>query len=409
MCSIRALVGGIVLFHNQQNRQHPHGTSPALRDVINTFISSALLGEGKDRNSASNNEGSRREIISLGNRQTPVVAEWLDGSTITTKSISADEEQRVNWIVLAVYPEVALRKLHGVGALLSSLLKRYALYYDHHYKQQQTSTEPQPQQCDQDLQFWNSQLFVPPTDGFSNACDSMVRRFQEQLHAASASSSSISSLEKQRQNTTTNNKSNKSNKSNKKGKELRVWHDGNHKVTKAALEELDMSKDKNSTLPGEQAPNGIMEDTRAIAEAKAAYMPDPDCDKPDWEDESLDDFDITWNMGNGQNSADEEKDDAEVPSSRIRSFFSNLLSPNRPLSKSDLDPPLKQMQQQLASKNVAPNTAQTICDVVRQQLEGEEQKDEKHPFFSHLWFLFLFEQNRLRHISFDDNWGNETL
>lgn len=369
--------GGTVLFHNQPNGRHPHRTPLAQadstenqREVVNAFISSVLLGEGKEKHAAANKEGPRREIIAFGNRRPSVVAEWLDGNATT---IPAEEEQRQNWIVLAVYPEVALRKLQGVHALLSSLLKRYALYYDHHYKQQHSSNEPPSQPQEPNMHLWNTQLFVPPTEDFDTAFHSIVRRFQDQLSAASASSNSISSLDKQRQNNNNNNKSNKNNSNNKKGKEKRVWHDGEHKVTKAALAELDMSKDKDNALPGEQEANGVREDTRAIAEAKAAYMPGAG-ETPAWEEEDAsldDDFDIAWNMGNTQDGDGEEPEDADAPSG-IRGFFSNLLSPNRPLAKANLDPPLKQMQQLLTSKNVAPSTAEAICEVVRRQLLGKK-------------------------------------
>ena len=56
----------------------------------------------------------------------------------------------------------------------------------------------------------------------------------------------------------------------------------------------------------------------------------------------------------------------------IRGFFSKLLSPNSPLARSDLDSPLKQMQLLLTTKNVAPSTAQAICEVVEKQLLGKK-------------------------------------
>ena len=70
--------------------------------------------------------------------------------------------------------------------------------------------------------------------------------------------------------------------------------------------------------------------------------------------------------------AETEIDDDSQANSGIRGFFSNLLSPNRPLTKSDLEPPLKQMQQLLTSKNVAPSTAKAICEVVEKQLLGKK-------------------------------------
>ena len=288
------------------------------------------------------------------NNTTSVVAEWLDVSKSVTDGTTK------NWIVLAVYPEVAVRKLQGVDALLSSLMKRYALYYDHHCKQQQASNS------NKQMQSWNMHLYVPPSTEFDSAFHSILRRFQDSLSVANTSSNSISSLEKRhnkkQQNTNTKNK----------GKEQRVWHDGKQKITKAALAELDMSKDKHEGGDGAITGGEIREDKRAIAEAKAAYMPNVG-EKPAWEeeDETLDDFDINWNTNKENENDDEDEDEAQAATG-IRGFFSNLLSPNRPLTKADLEPPLKQMQQLLASKNVSPSTAQAICEVVEKQLMGKK-------------------------------------
>jgi signal recognition particle GTPase len=202
------------------------------------------------------------------------------------------------------------------------------------------------------------QLFVPPCEEFDSAFHSIIRRFQDQLGANSSSST-----EKQRQT----NKSKQSTSTQNKGKEKRVWHDGKQKITKDAMASLDMSKDKDDSASGGQ--DGIREDARAIAEAKAAYMPN-EGEVPAWEeeDEALDDFDINWNA---EKQDEKGEDDAQSPTG-IRGFFSNLLSPNRPLTKADLEPPLKQMQQLLTSKNVAPSTAQAICEVVERQLLGKK-------------------------------------
>ena len=68
-------IGGTVLYHNQPNTlQHTLSLSVSndnkenQRNVINTFISSVLLGEGKNKNATTDdNDGPRREILTLGN------------------------------------------------------------------------------------------------------------------------------------------------------------------------------------------------------------------------------------------------------------------------------------------------------------------------------------------------------
>lgn len=367
-------VGGTVLYHNRPRGLHNHSggsdDKENQRDVINAFVSTVLLGEGRSKNvlgdSSGDDGGPRREVITLGN-QSSVVAEWLDGS-----GVDGEDETRKNWIALAVYPEVAIRKLRGVDALLSSLVRRYGLYYDHHCKQRLEDNGETEQQSA--LRNSNSQLVVPPPGEFDAAFHSMLRRFTDQLGSATAtgSSNSISSLEKRHGNNSKS--SSKQSSGGKKGKEKTIWHDGKQKVTKAALAELDMSKDAAGAA-GEVGPDGIREDARAIAEAKAAYMPSAD-ERPAWEEEDadVDDFDIAWNSpGDCKEGDGEEGDgsDQQSAASGVRGFFANLLSPNRPLTKADLDPPLKAMQSLLTSKNVAPSTASAICSVVEGQLLGK--------------------------------------
>jgi len=166
---------------------------------------------------------------------------------------------------LAIYPEVAIRKLHGVDTLLTSILKRYTLYYDHHSKLNTSDTSSN----NQTFASWNVQLYVPPSTEFDSAFHSIIRRFQDSLSTSNTSSNSLEKLNSK--NNKSNNNNNKQQKN--KGKEQRVWHDGKQKITKAALAELDMSKDKSNTGSANDK-DGIREDKRAIAEAKAAYMPE---------------------------------------------------------------------------------------------------------------------------------------
>ena len=324
--------GGTVLYHNQAANSLLSIDKENNITIINKFISSILL---------DNKSTSCREVLTFSDHQS-VVAEWLDGKTATL-----DDECINNWIVLVLYPDVALRKMTGVDSLLSSVLKRYALFYDHYKRKQSQSKE-------NDISCFNLQLYVPPKDEFDTAYQSILRRFQEQLSTApSNQQSSRGSKPKQ---------GGSSNNLKKKGKEKTVWHDGKGKVTKETLASLDMSKDAQdpSTSLG---PGEIREDSRAIAEARATYLPSQD-ERPAWEEEDDTDFDIQWG-----GLDDNEEEDHQ--SSGLRGFFSKLLSPNAPLTKSDLEKPLTQMKELLTSKNVALSTAQAICDVVESQLIGK--------------------------------------
>jgi signal recognition particle receptor subunit alpha len=400
--------GGTVLYHNNcssAKQVRHHGVASLLpqaqenwnqgqgREVVNSFISSVLLGEGGTNSKNKNklvggtgiNEGSRprhREILYLGSNQTPIVVEWLDGNNncSTPALVGGGGDARGlptrNWIILASYPEVAMRKLHDVDILLSSLIRRYALYYEHYCKSQVVQEE-------EGNLTWrdNIQLTIPPMEEFDIAFQSILRKFQDQL-STTTSSTSISSLEKRCQQTTTTNNNNNNNNNNnankstskKGGKQKTVWHDGKQKITKAAAAELDMSKDKDTFLNNGGSGDEIREDVRAIAEAKMAYLPTKD-ERPAWEEEEQDitDFDVLqWNKRENNDDNDDNsggKDDA-APGG-IRGFFSKLLSPNSPLTKSDLEAPLQQMSTMLTSKNVAPSTSQTICNAVEKQLLGK--------------------------------------
>ena len=317
---------------------------------VNAFISSVLLlGEGTD---ASADEGSNRVVLPPSTTVgSPVVVEWLDGAT-TVDGLSSAEDRR-NWIVLAAYPEVASRKLqqHCVGSLLLNAMKRYAVFYEHHKRKGKARANRQ----------WNTCLLVPPQDEFDSAFQSILRELQEEVSSLTASNNSLASMErKQKQK----HQSIGATASNKRGKEKTVWHDGKGKITKEALDQLDMSKDKDSSAPiGE-----VRQDLRAIAEAKIAYLP-TEGERPAWEepDVVLDELNIGWSV-----DAPVGQDATQEHTGGVRNFFSKLLSPNKPLTKPDLEPPLNQMELLLTSKNVSPKTAKAICDCVRDQLLGKQ-------------------------------------
>lgn len=323
------MTGGTVLYHNQAANSLLSIDKENIITLINKFITSILL---------DNKSTSCREVLTFNDQS--VVAQWIDG-----KTAPLDDECIDNWIVLVLYPDVGLRKMTGVDALLSSVLKRYALFYDHH---------TQSQSKENDISTFNLQLYVPPREEFDTAYQSILRRFQEQLSTAPNNQQS-SRGSKPKQGGCNNNLK-------KKGKEKTVWHDGKGKVTKETLASLDMSKDAQdpsiSLGPGE-----IPADSRAIAEARATYLPSQN-EKPAWEEEDETDFDIQWGGLDDNEEVDEQ-------SSGLRGFFSKLPSPNAPLTKSDLEKPLTQMKELLTSKNVALSTAQAICDVVERQLIGK--------------------------------------
>lgn len=128
----------------------------------------------------------------------------------------------------------------------------------------------------------------------------------------------------------------------KSGKEKRTWHDGKGKVTAEAMAELDMSK--------QTAGDPKDGESRALAEARAAYLPTD----ADLEEESV-----------------EEKVDEKSWASSVTGLMQSWTG-NKTLSDADLDQPLKSMEQLLTSKNVAREVAHELCLGIRGKLEGKK-------------------------------------
>ena len=150
---------------------------------------------------------------------------------------------------------------------------------------------------------------------------------------------------------------------NKKGgKEERVWHDGKGKMTKAALKTLDRSKGLGA---GEVngIDSAIAEDSAALAEARAAYLPSAS-EAPAWEEEDIlvDDDDDDVDDGSSSNSG---------WGSSLKGLFDQM-SGNKVLTKDDLEAPLEEMKRMLTSKNVANEVAAEICSGVRDRLVGKK-------------------------------------
>ena len=131
----------------------------------------------------------------------------------------------------------------------------------------------------------------------------------------------------------------------KKGKEKRIW--GEAKVTKEAMAELDFSQDTVEDSMG-------IDNTAALAEARAAYLPDAD-EIPAWE------------------QAEPKLDDSDSSSwgSSLQGWFGVT---NKTLTEEDLEKPLEEMHRMLTSKNVAQDISKEICKSVKQQLVGKRMQ-----------------------------------
>uniref|UniRef100_A0A7S4SSQ4 SRP54-type proteins GTP-binding domain-containing protein n=1 Tax=Ditylum brightwellii TaxID=49249 RepID=A0A7S4SSQ4_9STRA len=156
-------------------------------------------------------------------------------------------------------------------------------------------------------------------------------------------------------------------KASKKGKEKTVWHDGKGKVTKSALANLDRSKEQDKSSALDSIDAAVADDSNALAEARAAYLP-ASGETPLWEEEDiLDDYD-------DDDGSDEDGEEGGGGwGSSLKGLFSQM-SGNKVLTSSDLDAPLDDMQKMLTSKNVANDIAKEICDSVRSKLVGKKMQ-----------------------------------
>lgn len=149
----------------------------------------------------------------------------------------------------------------------------------------------------------------------------------------------------------------------KKGKEDRVWHDREQKVTSKTMAKLDRSK-KDDRVNENDDPMFISDSSPALIEARAQYLPAED-EVPSWEqeDQLLDDDDDNVN---GSGDSTETKG---VWGSSLKGMMDQFSG--KVLTDSDLDIPLEDMEKMLTGKNVAREIAQDICLTVRKKLVGK--------------------------------------
>jgi len=149
----------------------------------------------------------------------------------------------------------------------------------------------------------------------------------------------------------------------KKGKEDRVWHDGEQKVTSKTMAKLDRSKRDDISEVYNDDPMFLSDKSPALIEARAAYLPSDD-EVPLWEqDESLIDNDID----------DDDGTNNEIQENSWGSSLKGMMDQfsGKVLSDQDLDKPLEEMEKMLKSKNVATEIAKDICNTVRKKLVGK--------------------------------------
>lgn len=147
-------------------------------------------------------------------------------------------------------------------------------------------------------------------------------------------------------------------------KEARVWYDGEQEVTSATMAKLDRSKnDSNAKLVDVM---DISEDSPALMEARAAYLPKEN-EIPTWEEED------GLKLVDDDGDEDDNVDDSSLGvgwGGSLKNILQHVSG--KVLTVEDLQQPLKDMENILTSKNVARDIAQEICAGVRMKLVGKK-------------------------------------
>mgnify|MGYP005854967083 CR=1 FL=1 len=335
--------GGLILYQYRANPSvlkagEGAANSAAFTEThLNAWMQKHLLGRKQEEQTGHNADA------------TAAAAAATKAHSVAVLTESVQERDK---IAVALYPDVffdgprAYLK-NWIRSLLESTLEEYNLY----------EQAVQGQVASQNNDNHQQRLPARPDPKLFD------KTFQALLEKTKSKQDMQQQQQQQQQATTTEESSQKDTsqkaaaaKGGKKGKEKRNWHDGNAKVTKEAMAELDFSKPDSHTGSAATNSTGMNPSDQAIAEARAAYLPNYNDD----EEEDDDGMDLEPDLA---------KDESSWGAS-LQSVFDQMTG-NKVLSEKDLEAPLEEMQKVLTSKNAAQVVAKEICDGVKLQLVGK--------------------------------------
>jgi len=244
-----------------------------------------------------------------------------------------------NWVAVAFYKEVlkGLKHMNFVRTLLKGCIKEFIIFYDRLLAEASTKTYHVPLP-EEDL---------PKFDATFEALLRLCERNKIGKENGVTPPQDVTAGKDSDIKATTNGKKKKT------GKQKTVWH-GTGKVSKEAMEKLDQSKDKGSSAAD-------ADDSRALMEARATYLPSEGESATSWIDGEDDDLD--------DNCTDSESSSSWGGS--LKGLFDQM-SGNKVLTESDVSAALEGMEQTLVSKNVAQNIAKEICNGVKAKVVGKK-------------------------------------
>lgn len=287
-------------------------------------------------------------------------------------------------LVVAVYPDILFEgPRQYLQQWAQGLVQTTALEYYQFYQvtTARTRSEQQEKQQQQEQQNTNEDegvdndddcklIDIPDPTKFDNVFRVLLDQSKTQKQSASNDNNTtmIQQEEPSNNNNDKNNNNkggnsaNNNNKTTTKGKEKRQWHDGKAKVTKEAMEGLDMSKKESES-------DKVTAQDRALREAKAAYLPTEE-DLQLLEKEREEQQRQNGGLLRGNNNNDDDDEGEGNDQSMLGNFFAHLTGTKK-ITDDDLNIPLNRMHELLTSKNVASEIATTLVNAVRLQLRGK--------------------------------------
>lgn len=327
--------GGLVLFHYRANP--------------------SLTGDDNEGNLTRTTSNSVLLKVALENPSKNFHIDQGLSFVWTSLSPSSFQQQRGraasaaprDYIVMAVYPDILFEGprqylRQWADSLIVKVSEEYSLYYKAATNGQDATRclilqrpEPDPVAFDKTFRLLLEQ--------------SKTQQPQQQNNPPSSTGGGSGNANSKTDASTSTAKSGKSG-----GKEKRQWHDGKGKLTKKAMDELDMSAEK-----GDEASKAEAHE-RALQEARKTYLPS--------ETELLEAQQDTAAATNA--TGDGDGDSASSWSSSVTGLFQQLTG-NKVLSKKDLEVPLEKMRDLLTQKNVARDIAAELCRAVEASLVGK--------------------------------------
>ena len=313
---------------------------------------------------------------------------WMQKSVLGRKQVTANEQrheasetaqqssvtvltefvERKDKIAVALYPDIFFDGPRAylkewVHKLLDRTLKEYNLYEEavllgnddnNNNNNNNNNNDNENASIGKDSTNLSSLPLRPDPKPFDRVFQALLEQFKKEKRDVQTTPGDSSTNARTRDSHISNNNYHDK-QGNKKGKEKRMWHDKEAKITKDAMAQLDFSKEDSNTKNSTGSAALSMDPSeQAIAEARATYLPNYDSNE-----QEQDDMDM-----------DPDLKDENSWGTSLGSVFQQMTG-NKVLTEADLEKPMEEMQKLLTTKNVAQGVAQEVCNEVKAQLVGK--------------------------------------